>query len=254
MSAAHRYPFLNSYVDALDMQQTLKRIETIIEEKRPVQHVVINAGKIVLMHESDTLRDIVNDCALINADGQAIVWAARLLGIPLPERVAGVDLMYALFSLAEQRGYGVYILGARDHVLRKAISEIERQYPQLRIVGAHHGYFKPDEEATVVSEIAASGAELLFVAMSSPNKELWLRRCMPELGVPFCMGVGGSIDIVGGYTKRAPRWMQRAGLEWFYRLAQEPRRMWKRYMVGNSKFIMLVVRSWLTSRRRRATS
>ncbi len=240
-----RYPFLHTFINALTMEETLQWVESVILERRLVQHVVINAGKVVLMRQNPQLLKIVNDCEMINADGQAVVWAARWLHIPVPERVAGVDLMLKLLDLAENRGYRVYILGAEAAVLEQAINNLRLTHPNLQIAGSHHGYFSDAEEDLVVNGIANNEADILFVAMSSPKKEIWLHRNMTRLRVPFCMGVGGSIDIVANITSRAPVWLQQLGFEWLYRLLQEPRRMWKRYSVSNTVFILLVCKALL---------
>jgi N-acetylglucosaminyldiphosphoundecaprenol N-acetyl-beta-D-mannosaminyltransferase len=171
-----------------------------------------------------------------------------VLGQPLPERVTGIDLMHAVLERAGERGYGVYILGAQAEVLERAVRELSERYPSLRLVGARHGYFQPDEEAGIVEGIRATAPDVLFVALETPAKELFLARHRDRLRVPFVMGVGGAVDILGGVRRRAPRWMQRLGLEWAYRLAQDPRRLAGRYVVGNTRFTWLVVREFVRQR------
>ncbi len=232
---------LGCRIDALTMEQTLQAVEQIILLKHPVQHVVVNAAKLVALERDQRLKHIVNSCQLINADGQSVVWASKLLGRPLPERVAGIDLMHELIQLAARKGYKVYFLGAREDVINSAVITIRHKYPQLKIVGFRNGYFGERENAAVIESIRDARPDILFVGMSSPKKEYWLADNLDKLEVPFCMGVGGSFDVVAGVTRRAPLWLQRCGLEWLYRLAQEPRRMWKRYLIGNTKFILLVL-------------
>ncbi|MFB6732274.1 WecB/TagA/CpsF family glycosyltransferase [Bacillus mobilis] len=229
-------------VASLTLQDTLKEIDKTIQEKTPTQHVVINAGKVVLMEEDSKLKKIVQSCKIINADGQSIVWAANLLGRPLPERVAGIDLMEELISLASKKGYSVYFFGAKNEVVKKVVEFYKRMHPNLKVAGYRDGYFNGDENQQIVEGIRKSKADILLVAFSSPKKEYWLAENLDELGVPFSMGVGGSFDVIAGITKRAPLWMQKSGLEWFYRLIQEPGRMWKRYLVGNTKFIITVLK------------
>jgi N-acetylglucosaminyldiphosphoundecaprenol N-acetyl-beta-D-mannosaminyltransferase len=154
--------------------------------------------------------------------------------------VTGIDLFLNLLKLAKAQGYPVYLLGAKEENLRLCVANIRKQFRGLQIAGFHHGYFGDDEEK-VVREIRESGATLLFVAIPSPKKENFIARWKEDLGVKFVMGVGGSFDVVAGVTKRAPRWMQKAGLEWFYRLVQEPRRMWKRYLTTNSLFAVYLL-------------
>lgn len=214
-------------------------MERIISRGEPTQHVVINASKVNLMEDDPQLRRIVNSCPLINADGASVVWAAKKLGIPLYERVTGIDLFANLIKLAQDKDYRVYLFGAKEEVVKSVKQIIEEDYPGIDIVGYRNGYFTENDNAEIVNDIAKSNADILFVAFSSPKKEYWINQFLEELNVPFVMGVGGSFDVIAGVTKRAPKWMQNHGLEWFYRFIQEPRRMWKRYIVGNVKFVIL---------------
>ena len=199
------------------MKETLGLVSKTISENKQLHHVVVNAGKIVAMQKDAALRKSVNESDIINADGQAVVWAAKMLGKPLKERVAGIDLM--------------------------------EKYNLNIIAGYRNGYFTPEDEPQIAQQIASSGAHMLFVAITSPIKENFLYNHRALLkDVPFVMGVGGSFDVVSGLTKRAPVWMQNAGLEWFYRFLQEPKRMWKRYLVGNSTFIWMVLKEKFSSK------
>tara|TARA_B100000787_G_scaffold96048_2_gene70918 strand:+ start:42265 stop:42960 length:696 start_codon:yes stop_codon:yes gene_type:complete len=225
------------------MQETLQVIQKSIASKIQLHHVVVNAGKIVAMQKDQQLCESVNNSNLINADGQAVVWASKVLKKPLKERVAGIDLMQNLVALAHNKGYKIYLLGAKQEVVQQVANTYKKQYNQDIVAGYRDGYFTTQQEPQVVEDIAASGAHMLFVAITSPIKENFLYKHRDILkGVHFIMGVGGSFDVVAGLTKRAPLWMQNAGLEWFYRFAQEPKRMWKRYLVGNSTFIYLVLK------------
>ena len=236
--ANNRYPILNTYVNAISMEETVAEVEKIIMEGKPTQHVVINALKVNLMNEDPLLKMIVNECPLINADGASIVWAAKKLGVPLNERVAGIDLFLNLVMLAAEKGYKIYLFGAKEEVVQKVKKVFLNQYPNLQIVGIRNGYFTEEDEPQIVADMAASGADMMFVAFSSPKKEFWVNKHLNELHIPFVMGVGGSFDVVAGVTVRAPKWMQEHGLEWFYRFIQEPRRLWNRYIVGNWKFVL----------------
>ena len=233
----NRYPILNTYVNAISMEETVAEVEKIIKAGKPTQHVVINALKVNLMNEDAELRKIVNACPLISADGASIVWAAKKLGVPLKERVAGIDLFLNLVTVAAEKGYKIYLFGAKEEVVRKVKSIFEKQYPALQIVGYRNGYFTEADEPQIVADMAASGADMMFVAFSSPKKEYWVNKYLNELQIPFVMGVGGSFDVVAGVTLRAPKWMQNHALEWFYRFIQEPFRLWNRYVIGNWKFI-----------------
>ena len=233
----NRYPILNTYVNAISMDETVAEVEKIIKAGNPTQHVVINALKVNLMNENEELQKIVNACPLINADGASIVWAAKKLGVPLTERVAGIDLFLNLVKLAAEKGYKIYLFGAKEEVVQKVKKIFLDQYPNLQIVGVRNGYFTEADEPQIVADMAASGADMMFVAFSSPKKEFWVNKYLNDLHIPFVMGVGGSFDVVAGVTDRAPKWMQDHGLEWFYRFIQEPRRLWNRYIVGNWKFV-----------------
>ena len=226
------------------MSDAVERVGEAVAERRTCQHVAINAAKLVKFQHDPELRKAILGCELITADGQAVVWASRLLGQRLPERVAGIDLMHELLEAAARQGHGVFLLGARAEVLAEAEAAIMRRLPALRVVGRHHGYFTPGaEEDEVVDAIAAAEPDLLFVALETPAKELFLARHRSRLSVPFIMGVGGTFDVLAGVRRRAPAVFQRLGLEWLYRLAQDPRRLAGRYVVGNSRFIWLVARA-----------
>lgn len=222
------------------MNETVECCRGLIESGRFVQHVVLNASKVVMMRNDEPLMEIVRSCDLVNADGQSVVWAARLLGHRVPERVAGIDLMERLLTEAESSGWSVFFLGATDDVLAEFLAVVRDRLPDLVVAGARNGYF--DDDAGVSETIAASGARLLFVGISSPRKERFLFEQKDRLGDLFAMGVGGSFDVWAGRSSRAPEWMQRTGLEWLHRLLQEPRRMWKRYLIGNSRFVLEVLR------------
>lgn len=233
----NRYRILNTYVNAISMDETIAEIENIIKARKPTQHVVINAHKVNLMCEDPELRKIVNSCPLINADGASILWAAKKLGVPVKERVTGIDLFENLVRLAAEKGYKIYLFGAKERVVKKVRQIFEQKYPKLMIVGCRNGYFTETDEPEIVKNMHDSGADMLFVAISSPKKEYWVNRYLEQLNIPFVMGVGGSFDVVAGETQRAPKWMQNLGMEWFYRFIQEPKRLWNRYIVGNRKFI-----------------
>lgn len=236
--------FLGIPVDALTMQDTLARIDEAVRLKSNINHVVINAGKVVAMQTDKELFNSVVTCDLINADGQSIVWSARLLGKKIPGRVAGIDLMQNLVKLASENKYKCFFLGAKEEVVKKVVDVYSKMYGPEIIAGYRNGYFTSDEEVEVARQIAESNAQLLFVAITSPKKENFLFKHKDVLkSVNFTMGVGGTFDVVAGIVQRAPIWLQKIGMEWFYRLLQEPGRMWRRYLVGNSKFIWLVIRA-----------
>jgi N-acetylglucosaminyldiphosphoundecaprenol N-acetyl-beta-D-mannosaminyltransferase len=229
-------------IDRLDMDAMVRRIDAVIANGGFAQHAAVNAAKIVAMRDDRRLEEIVHGCELVSADGQAIVWASRALNDPLPARVAGIDLMQELLTLAERRAYRVFILGARDDVLAHALERIRARHPRLVVAGARDGYFSEADAAAVAAEVASHRPDMVFVAMPSPRKEYWLAEHGRRLGAPFIMGVGGSVDVLAGEVRRAPIFMQRLGLEWLFRLAQEPRRLFGRYLRTNTRFVAYVVR------------
>jgi N-acetylglucosaminyldiphosphoundecaprenol N-acetyl-beta-D-mannosaminyltransferase len=199
------------------------------------------------MRRDPRLRQDVLASDLILADGVSVVWASRLIGDPLPERVAGIDLMLAMLRRGAARGYRVYCLGATQDVLDRAVDRMLAEFPGISIVGRRNGYFAADEEEGMARDVAAARPDILFVAMTSPKKENFLRRWSPRMQVPVCHGVGGSFDVLAGKVRRAPLAWQRLGLEWLYRVGQEPRRLWKRYLVTNTAFSAMVLSEWLGS-------
>jgi N-acetylglucosaminyldiphosphoundecaprenol N-acetyl-beta-D-mannosaminyltransferase len=203
------------------------------------------------MQKDPQLATSVRESDIINIDGMGVVLGARMLGHDVPERVTGIDLFYELLAMSARKGYSVYLLGAHDDVVNEAARRVKTLYPELKLAGYHHGYLWDDEEA-MVNKVRASGAQLLFVAITSPKKENFINRWREQLGVTFVMGVGGTFDVVAGKVKRAPLWMQKSGLEWLFRVIQEPRRMWKRYLVTNSKFAWMLLNEKLKQLRQKS--
>ncbi|MGA1868366.1 MAG: WecB/TagA/CpsF family glycosyltransferase [bacterium] len=223
---------------------SLKRIENYIEARVPRQHVVVNVSKLIYLKKDKKLKDIIVSCDMINADGMPIVWASKLLGTPLPERVAGCDLFQELVKLCTLKGYRPFFFGARKEIVEKMVDVYLEKYPGLNVAGYRNGYFSGDDERQIAEQIRDSKADVLFLGFSSPKKENYLNKYLGFMGVPFCMGVGGSFDIIAGKTKRAPQWMQDNGLEWFYRFAQEPGRLWRRYAITNTIFTWMVLKDF----------
>lgn len=240
-----RIEMMGCQIDNLSLEETLQTVEGFIASGRAHQHVVVNVDKLVKARKDEQLRRIINECALINADGMPVVWASRILGKPLKERVAGVDLFEALMKRSAEKGWRVYLLGAREEVVSRVKQIYETLYPALQVAGYRNGYWKPDEEDGVVEGIVQARADILFVAISSPKKEQFLGMYQERMRIPFAMGVGGSFDVAAGRLKRAPHWMRRVGLEWFFRFLQEPRRMFRRYFIEDMAFFGMLAREWL---------
>ena len=234
----------------LTQDEALSFIEQLIDEDGPHYGAVVNAAKIVLANEDAELKQALLDADVVTADGMSIVWASRLLGHGMKQRVTGIDLFERLVERAASLGWAVYFLGASDVSVTRLTKRFKQLYPALQVAGWRNGYFDRSKSDAISAEIESSCAVLLFVAMGSPAQEHWIASNLAATGVRFAMGVGGSFDHLSGLSRRAPMWMQRAGLEWFYRFMREPRRLWRRYLFGNAKFAILVIRQRLLSRKR----
>ncbi|HEY6331605.1 MAG TPA: WecB/TagA/CpsF family glycosyltransferase [Blastocatellia bacterium] len=228
-------------VDDLTVDETLAAIRAMTEEPGFHYLAAVNAAKMVAAGKDPSLKQILDSADIVAADGMSIVWASRILGRPLRERVTGIDMLARLLELAESAGLSVFFLGAKQEAIAAAVREYRATYPRLQVAGYRNGYFGERESKAIAEEIKQTGAELLFVGMGSPAQERWIAQYGAESGVRFAMGVGGSFDHVTGAVPRAPLWMQRAGMEWLHRLMREPRRMWRRYLIGNTRFIYLVM-------------
>jgi N-acetylglucosaminyldiphosphoundecaprenol N-acetyl-beta-D-mannosaminyltransferase len=234
---------LGTQIENLSQGEVIEIVENAIESNNQVHLEGVNAGKLADMQVDPELRESVLCSNLITADGQSVVWASKILGTPLKERVAGIDLMSELVEKAHEKGYKIYLFGAKEAIVKEVVDQYTKKYGQEIIAGYRNGYFNTSDEEAIAKNISESGAHMLFVAITSPIKENFLRKHKEQLkNINLIMGVGGSLDVISGMTKRAPVWMQDIGMEWFFRFLQEPRRMWKRYLVGNSKFIYLVFR------------
>jgi N-acetylglucosaminyldiphosphoundecaprenol N-acetyl-beta-D-mannosaminyltransferase len=246
---ARRREFLGAPMHALTMAETLALAREAMAEHRPLHHTVVNVAKLVNMRKNDELREDVSTADLINVDGAGVVWGARLFDIAFPERVAGVDIMTNLFAICAEDGFRPYLLGAEQSVLDAVKARLAREYPTLELAGMQDGYFKPEDEAAVIAAINASGADCLFVAMPTPRKERLLKKYRNELHASFVMGVGGSFDVYGGKVTRAPVFIQKLGLEWLFRVLQEPRRLWRRYYETNTAYAAILWQEWWKARK-----
>jgi N-acetylglucosaminyldiphosphoundecaprenol N-acetyl-beta-D-mannosaminyltransferase len=225
-SAADRADLFGCPFDRVTLAQAVAQVEAAIADRSTLtQSVGVNLDQLLKMLEEPDFRDIILQCDQITADGQPIVWLSKLFRDPLPARVPSVDIMEAMLPLSAKKGYRIFMLGTKEELLQKAAANFRKRYPGVQIVGTRNGYFKEEEEAEITAEINAGQTDMLFIAISSPKKELFVERNRAALNVPFVMGVGGAFDIAAGVYSRAPRPLQKAGLEWVWRVAQEPRRM-----------------------------
>lgn len=238
-----RIKFLNCNLDLINIEETVNFIDEIIQKNQFIQQVVINVAKIINLQKDDRLFKSVNDSDLINIDGMGIVYGANFLKLSVKKehKVSGIDLFYRLIKLSEQKKYKIFLLGGSEEIVKLTNDNLLSKYPNLKIAGYHHGYFWEDEKK-IALKIKNSGSQLLFVAITSPKKENFINQWKNDLNVNYVMGVGGTFDIVAGKIKRAPKWMQKNGLEWVYRIIQEPRRMWKRYLITNSLYVFLILK------------
>jgi len=235
-----RITILNTTIDVLDTKETIDLVEKYVKTKTPLHLMGVNADKINEVNENPLMKEIVNSCGIINADGASVVLASKKLGKPLPERVAGIDLMQDLVKLSDDKGYSIYLLGAKQEVVEKTRDVLKEKYKNLNIVEKHNGYFKEDYWKEISKEIKKKKPDLVFVGITSPTKEYLIEFLQNDSNNCVFMGVGGSFDVISGNIPRAPKWMQKANLEWLFRVIQEPRRLFKRYFVGNRKFIKAV--------------
>jgi N-acetylglucosaminyldiphosphoundecaprenol N-acetyl-beta-D-mannosaminyltransferase len=237
-----RADLLGCPIDILTMAETVDRAGSAMRRRVRLHHTALNVAKLVRMRSNPTLAHDVMSSDLVGIDGMGIVLAARCLGIPVKERVAGIDLLSNLLALCASEGFRPFFLGATPDVLRIAVSQACERYPSLRFAGFRDGYFASTDEPALVQQIIDSRADCLFIGLPTPKKERFVAAYRDQLGVPFIMGVGGSFDVLSGHVRRAPLIMQRLGLEWLYRIYQEPRRMWWRYLETNAIFAGILLR------------
>lgn len=226
----------------LSEDEAVTAIDRLLADGRPHYMAVVNAAKIVAASSDERLRRALAQADIVTADGMSVVWASRALGRPLKQRVTGIDLFERLVEHAARAGLSVYFLGARDEAVRRLVERFTSRHPHLRLAGYRNGYFDPSESGAVAEAIRRSKADLLFVAMGSPAQEYWIASNLAGTGARFALGVGGSFDHLSGLARRAPVWVRGIGFEWLYRLLREPRRLWRRYLIGNTAFIWLVIK------------
>jgi len=238
-----RFYFYGVPIDCLSMNETINLIDRSIQSGRKIQQVSLNIIKFMMLREFNEQYQGIKKADIVNIDGQGLLFALKLLKMPFKDRIAGIDLMQRLIELAEKRKYKVFLLGARKDVVKKVAELINNKYSDV-VVGYHHGYFEPTEEEAIVDKINSYKVNILFIGISSPKKEIFIKRNKEKLNVSFIMGVGGSFDVLAGRIKRAPTWMQKIGMEWFYRFIQEPYRF-SRYFKYYLKFLVSFWDTWL---------
>ncbi|MCL4545314.1 MAG: WecB/TagA/CpsF family glycosyltransferase [Chloroflexi bacterium] len=232
----HRVNLLGVQIDAVEREAALSMVERAIISRRPHQVVTINVDFLKLAKQDSAYRHLLNTADLAVADGMPLVWASRMLGVPLPERITGMDIVCGLASRARHARYRFYLLGAAPGVAERAGAVLEERYPGAEVCGAYappFGSFSTSENDKMVELIQAARPDVLLVAFGAPRQDIWIREYMTRLAVPVSIGVGGTLNFLAGNIRRAPSWMQEAGLEWLFRLSQEPGRLWRRYLFGD---------------------
>lgn len=234
--------FLNIKVHPLKRAEFLSIIKSGITKREKIVQFGVNSATINEIVVNERMFRSVNKADLVSIDGMSVVWALRFLGYKVPERVATPDLADDVISMAEKEKFSIFLFGSREAVLSLCKKNLHESYPHLVITGSHNGYYEPESENSIVEYINRSNPDILLIGMSSSKKEIFADNNRDSLKARYVLGVGGYFDIVAGYTKRAPRWMQNIGLEWLFRFIQEPRRMWPRYTIGIFKFFWLVIK------------
>jgi N-acetylglucosaminyldiphosphoundecaprenol N-acetyl-beta-D-mannosaminyltransferase len=255
LSSAERVQLLGLNIHNLTMTETLQAIKEIVECKRFSFAVTPNVDHTVKFSKCAQFREIYAKAGLVVADGVPLLWAARMLGTPLKERINGTDLFERTCQLAEQQGYSVFLLGGSPGAAAGACEKLALRHPHLKIAGwdcPAFGFYKNAEQnKEVQSKILESGADILFVGLGAPQQEQWMCDYAKGSGVVFAVGVGVSFSFVGGLIPRAPVWMQRNGLEWLWRLGKEPRRLSRRYLLEDLPFFAMLLRAILKGRSER---
>ena len=238
-----RIYFMGIPIDRVRWPEAIHLAAEAMRKRRRLQIGDVNVSKLIDMQHDPELLRCTEESDLVCIDGMGVLWACQLLGAPAGDRIAGIDLMSRVIEICEREGFRPYFLGASETVVSDLVKKLRKMYPELKVAGWRNGYFDPKDEATIVAEIRASSPDCLFVGISSPIKERFLNRHRDALGAPLLMGVGGSFDVFSGHIRRAPPFLQKIGLEWLFRLTQEPRRLSRRYFVSNFAFLKLLLRT-----------
>lgn len=233
-----RLEILGVGIDKITGQEALQQIGAFIASDQPHQIVTANAEIIYQASKNEKMRSIINQAQMVTADGSGVVWASRQLGQPLSQRVTGIDLVNSICEQSAKDKWKIYILGSAPGVAATAAVNIRDKYPGCNIIGTHHGYFNAKEEKQILAELEQLRPDVLFVALGAPKQEYWIADHIEQLQIPVAMGIGGSMDVLSGNVKRAPKWMQKLSLEWLYRLLIQPTRF--KRMLALPKFMLAV--------------
>lgn len=245
MVTTKQFEFLGLNFHSYTMQEVLDKIEEFIASRRPHMIFTPTAELIVRANKDAELRKKYNQTDILTVDSYVVYYSAKLFGKPVKEPVSAARITLNFLPIAHKKNYRIYLLGAKEEVVCKVVENLQKQYPGINIIGWHNGYFDFNNDEEIVQDIVNANPDVLFVAMSSPLKENFIYKNLSRMNVPVSIGVGGTFDIIAGKCNLAPEWISKIGLEWFYRLIQEPKRLYKRYLVTNTKFIWLLIKYFL---------
>lgn len=241
-----RIRLLDMNIDNVTMEEAMDRVGSFVERRSGALVVTPNVDHVMLYQKSHEFRAVYDEADLVLADGVPLMWGARLTGQRLKEKVSGSDLFPLLCARAAEKGWRVFLLGGRPGAAAAAADVLQRRHPRLRVAGTYCPPmgFERDLEANAraIEAVRKAKPDILFVGVGSPKQEYWIRRWRKDLLVPVAIGVGAAFDFLSGQVRRAPVWMQRAGLEWLWRLAQEPKRLWKRYLIDDLPYFYLLLK------------
>lgn len=236
-------------IDNLSLSATMDRFVELVSQRRPCLVVTPNVDHLVNLQSDHEFREVYRQAALVLPDGMPLLWAARFLGTPIREKLSGSDVFHELCRLSAERGFRVFFMGGREGAAAAAAERMKQEHPKLQIVGLYSPPFgferDPAETKRIDAMLTEARPDVLLVGLGSPKQEKWAARNSTRLGIPLTMGIGISFEYTAGMVRRAPVWMQRAGLEWLFRLVMEPGRLWRRYLVNDPKFFWLILKQRL---------
>ena len=247
-----RVSFFGISIDNLSMQEAIFEIEKLIRQKKTSVVVTPNVQHINIIQKDEEFKKIYQEASLVLSDSIPLIWASKIIGLPIKERVAGSDLFPAFCQVASKKNYKIFLLGAELGIAKKVATILKQRNPGLAIVGTYSPPFgfehNQTENEKIIKRINESHPDVLFLGLGTPKQEKWCYAHKNQISVPVIICVGASFDFIAGKSRRAPLWMQRCGLEWLHRFSKEPRRLWKRYVFGNSIFIWLVIKEYITKK------